>query len=71
MCDKKIQHLLCENIQKQVEIIVGVPCLRIQSTTVSSLRFTYGNHTDTLVQYPYRQILTAASTAQMIATFTL
>jgi hypothetical protein len=59
-CDKKIQHLLCENIQKQVEIIVAVLSLRTHSTTAPFPRFTYGNHADTLAQYPYRQVLTAA-----------
>jgi hypothetical protein len=53
--DKKIQHLLCENIQKQVEIIVAELSLLPQSTTVPFPRFTYGNHAATLVQYPYRQ----------------
>jgi hypothetical protein len=54
-CDNKIQHLLCENIQKQVEIIVAELSLLPQSTTVSFPRFTYGNHAATLVQYFYRQ----------------
>jgi hypothetical protein len=54
-CDKKIQHLLCENIQKQVERIVAELSLLPQSTTVSFPRFTYGNHAATLVQYLYRQ----------------
>jgi hypothetical protein len=50
-CDKKIQHLLCENIQKQAEIIVAELSLLPQSTTVPFPRFTYGNHAATLVQY--------------------
>jgi hypothetical protein len=54
-CDKKIQHLLCKNIQKQVERIVDELSLLRHSTTVAFPRFTYGNHADTLVQYPYRQ----------------
>jgi hypothetical protein len=52
--DKKIQHLLCENIQKQVEIIVEELSLLRHSATVSFPRFTYGNHAATLVQYPCR-----------------
>jgi hypothetical protein len=73
-CDKKIQHLLCENIHKHPEIIVVKPTLQHQSTTVSFPRFTYGNHAATLPAIPYAvSVLTAQAqhTAKIIATFTL
>ncbi|MGJ7914013.1 hypothetical protein ACI48D_00845 [Massilia sp. LXY-6] len=62
-CDKKIQHLLYENLHKQEEIIAAELTLLLQSATLPFPRFTYGNHAATLVQYLTVGVLTAASTA--------
>jgi hypothetical protein len=53
--DKKIQHKLCENIHKPHEIQSPNQIYAVNRQRFRLGRFTYGNHTATLVQNPYRQ----------------